>query len=361
MDNDLTLQDIIYYLKNKKMIIIGSMLIFGLLSIGYLLLDTYVTGDNQQNVKSSEEEISEDININELLKIDKEERTSLEQKEITDYLSNDMYFFRVYIENNDFSVFNRTSLFKEVLLSDEVLALIKEEVTIENESFLDDYINVDLNTDNAIFTVYVSTGNTALNDELSSAYFDILKQDNIEILNDRSLYFFDSPRLFSFEDESLVNDSEDIIEDRSVSDYAIYALLGAIFGIVFGIVFSVIHSVFSNKVDAIYNYKMKKQDKLINLTNNTEDSQTLNHAIHYPSRLKRIILVEKNNEDIINKSQKNIDSNNEIVNEFSSVQIDREIDEAVIIVKRGFTKKKWYEKQRNQIKGNLIPIKIIEV
>lgn len=351
MDKGLTMKDIYFFLnRKKKMILLVTSIVFLLtLSIG-------IYGAVRNNGDISESEIDEEIDYEELVAIPREELSNHEQETLDSYLKQDRYFFRVYIENEDFSIFNSSNLLTEILNSAEFIEHVYDRMSVENEELLNKFIHVDYDSTAPVFTIFFMSGEEEYNRVLAETYYEILEEEDISLLTERTLYFFDEPQLIVSEGEEATQ--LDIIEEPEVGTATLvilYSIGGVVFGVIFGILLAIVQATFGKRVESIYNFSIAQEDKFMNLTQSSQQKKNtdlLRHSIYYPEKIDRIILCEDEN----TLSEDKFDG---YYSEFSDVELNKEFEEAVILVKVGYTTKAWYQRQTSLIKGNNKKIKVI--
>ncbi|OJF90675.1 hypothetical protein AX762_11650 [Alkalibacterium sp. 20] len=325
-----------------------------------------VTGDSsdtQQEVENPGETFDYTVpEVHELL-LTEDELTAREQTAITRVLENDMVFFRVYIENDDFTIFNKRHLLKEILIHDDVLSILDYDIE-SYEALLEHFIQVDLDTDTGIFDIQFTTGDEQLNFDLANAYYAALNSEEIEILTDRNLFFFDEPKTLTSSEEIESFVAETDVEPLNIMNIVYFIVGGSIFGLVFGFLASIVINIYKKQISIIYNLSLDNKDKVINLTrvrDSSEQKEDVIEAISYPPNVKRAVLMEEGSLDFDaiedNEMNKNIDS----YHHFNKIKPDASLDEVVLIVKINETSKKWYETQLTLIKGNNIPLKVVKI
>lgn len=351
MDKGLTMKDIYIFLnRKKKMILLVTSIVFLLtLSIG-------IYGAVRNNGDISESEVDEEIDYEELVAIPREELSNREQELLDNYLEQDRYFFRVYIENEDFTTFNSSNLLTEILNSEEFFEHVHDRMTIENEELLNTFIHVDYDSTSPVFTIFFMSGEEEYNRELAETYYEILEVEDISLLTARTLYFFDEPQLIASEGEEVTQlTSNEDPEMGTTTLIILYSIGGVIFGVIFGILLALVQATVGKRVESIYNFSIAQEDKFIDLTQSSEqkkDTNLLRHSVYYPEKIDRIILCE--DENTLSENKFDI-----YYSEFSDVELNKEFEEAVILVKVGYTAKAWYQRQTSLIKGNNKKIKVI--
>lgn len=365
MGDRFTMKDLWFFIKSNMKYILSFAMLFLLLVVSYVFFmnKTEIDSDRQEEVEIPEATFDYTLSeVYELL-LDDEELSGREQTAVTEVLENNMVFFRVYIENEDHTIFNKRHLLKEVLIHNDFTNLINLNDLGIYEELLENFIHVDLDTDTGIFSVEFTTGDEELNFDLANAYYTAMDTEDIEFLADRDLFFFDEPRTMtsSEETENVVEETDE--EPIDVMNIIILILGGLIFGLAFGFLGAILISIFRKKIPMIYNLSLDTMDKVINLTGlraSSEQSEDVMAAISYPPNIKRVVLLE-DTEHIGSLKEQLISENVDFYHHFSKIKPHEILEEIVLVVKINETTKSWYENQLTLIKGNKIPLKVIKI
>ena len=359
MNDELTIKDLLLFIKQKKKIIISTALIVIIAITAYIFI-SYPMDDDTTETQTENEETTEEVQ--EILEIPQEERTKQEKKILEDALYDDYFYFRVYIEREDERTFKNKKLLKEILLNDETIKAVEERVDIPEEDYLEDFIHVEIDDDSDIYTIVLATGQYEFNKELSEAYYDVLTNEDVGVLTNKTLYFFDEPM-----EEEKTDDADDMEIKKentgpSTSNIIVIFVVSLFFSFLFGILVAVIYSLISKRISIIYNFRLNKNDKFINLTRVSDSSnftEMLLMSIDISDSKHQNILYESETItddllDTINLSTEKVEKHEELVNTDY-----KNLNEVIIVVNIEKTTKYWYEKQHALIKGTNIPLTLV--
>lgn len=365
MGDRFTVKDLWFFIKTNKKYIISITVLFLIAVVSYMVfLSNREDATDSQLEDENQEEVFE-YTVPEAHDLLRSERdlTGRQQNAVSEVLENRLVFFRVFIENDDFTVFNRRHLLKEILINDDVVSMLEFE-SDSVEELLEYFVQVDLDTNTGIFSIEFTSGDEQLNFELANAYFDLLNSDALDIMTERDLYFFDEPKLLNDVEETDTLTTEAESDTLSVLNIIYFIAGGVIFGLIFGFLTALLISLVKKQVSIIYNLTLDNNDKAVNLTrfrDTSNHSKNIIKAITYPPNIKRAILMEEGTFDMDSLETNRIQGNLDVQNHFNAIQEDTVLDEVVIIVKIDETSKRWYETQLTLIKGNKIPLKVVKV
>lgn len=365
MGDRFTIKDLWFFIKTNKKYIISMSVIFLIAVLSYVLV---FNGEDEAADPTDETEVQQeglDYTVSEAhdLLLNEDELSPRQQNAVNEVLENGLVFFRVFIENDDFTVFNRRHLLKEILINEDVVSLLDFE-TESIDDLLEYFVQVDLDTNTGIFSIEFTTGDEDLNFELANAYFNLLNSDDVDIMTGRNLYFFDAPKLLSEHNE--IDDLNGEAESDSLGFLNIlyFAAGGITFGLIFGFLIALIVTLFKKQISIMYNLSLDNNDKAVNLTRfreTQEHNKNIIKAITYPPNLKRAVLLEEDTFEIDSLKTSALENTIDLQSHFNAIETASVLDEVVIIVKVNDTSKQWYETQLTLIKGNKIPLKVVKV
>ena len=188
MNNTRSFYDFISFLKhNIKVILVTSIVVF----LALLTASIYSILTNQEEV------INEEYVINEILpEID--ETTTLdslgnqEQTALTNYLNRHSYSFRIYIENEDSTPFRDNELLRQFLIEENMVNHVENETGSEFTPSPDLAVSVFDISGSYMLQIKVGTGNLEDNLRIANYYYDILENEDLSILQNKTLHFVDS-------------------------------------------------------------------------------------------------------------------------------------------------------------------------
>lgn len=345
MNKEISYKDIKHtLLSNKKFSVISF---FVLLSIFVVFL--FVTINNEVETK---EEIHD---IEHILEMDRSDRTNNEQNRLDNYLFEEAYFIRFFIEDDFGNVYNRSNLLLEILSHESIKSMVEERVDIEVPEPLTDFIKTEFNSNNVVLTVSFGTGNVEVNKKLALAYYDVLENEEIEFLEGKNLYFLTEPT--KHDSEKNINDIENENVDGASEDTSILKMLFLVtVSIVFSIILTLILVYFkvlkSNTVSAITNLRLNKQETLLNLIYFIDKNKSLNSFIE-KNNINNTVILSESNDYLLNE-------HNNLFNQFEDIDQIENVLNALVIVKVEETSKQWFMEQIEQLRAAKISVNVIK-
>ncbi|MDN6291238.1 MAG: hypothetical protein L0J63_13305 [Tetragenococcus koreensis] len=360
MDNSLTFKDIKLLLKEKTRMIVIMTLLGAVMFSGFKIASNFIDDE------AAPDEVVEDTtyDFDTLIETEQEMLNDDEIDFIEETLLEDAYSFRIYIENQDGSLFNRNNLMKEILTAPSTVESIGEETSVELAPYEDYFLNIDLNTDNVVYTITVGLGNENASQAVSNAYYEAFQNKEIEIIDNKIIKLFESPKPVTEEQE---DEARPVVnEESSLSDILLSALIGTFLGFCLGVVLTFISTLFDKRISPIYNYQLQDNDVFVNFSylklDDTERLKALKQVIQYPSNSKKLIV--SNDLRLIDKLKENLDDNLAfppvIKADVYDIDPSYKFDEVIIITENQKTEKEWYTKVRNQIQIYKKPLQIVK-
>lgn len=361
MENGLSLLDFKQFMKQKKWIIIITMIFVTVALIIITLSSETVENEKPQNDGAEVEGINDisDTRVRELLLKEEEKLSQSDIVAIKEYLFEDAYEFRVYIENQDGSVYGKANLTKEILLSDQVISTVQDQIDTELEMIRDYFIDIEYNSNNAVYTISIGAGNQKDSQLISDIYFDILSNDSIPVLSEKLVYHFEESPVSVQHENNIDNESSsdtEVEEGSLLRNIVLSILVGSILGLVFGILLAYIYSMFETKIHALYNLNLQSTDMYISFSGEVDKIDFVNekllHVISYPTDKNKLLLCQ--NKETLIKLKDSLANINYLdatyENEAYKVSPESHFNEVIIITEDGTTDKEWYQRQRNQVK-----------
>lgn len=371
METEITMEDMkLFLIKNMKLII-SIMLLVTLAGVGftsYREINGYVSSTEIET--STEKDVAE-MKIKELIKIDPSELSVEELNMVTDFLGQESYYFRLFIEHPDFRSFGRTELLYEAMLSEDVLAKVNNELEMPLLINPKHLIHATYNSDNFLHTFIFTTGNKSDSEALAKAYFEILTDQQLDILEERKVFVFDQPSLIQEEDsenvgEELVITQPEITKMGVIKSVIISGLVSVVCGLFFGLVIAIVVEKTGKNIGYLFNYYLNNGETMVEL-NHKEDKEALYHILAYPSNTDKVILCEQSELITELSSAFGIESTNEsektynIETSILNTKPQLNVDDIYIIIKTNETSKQWFNNQMNYLKTYNIPKKIIKL
>lgn len=369
MENGLVVNDFKLFVKYKKNIIIGVTLLVTFTMIIFSLFTELRSSNGAEEIPETVEEAGDftDSEIEELLNEDRENLSQNDLNAINDFLFEDAYAFRVYIENQDGSIFNRSNLMQEVFTSNQIINDFENQTGYNLDLIRDYFLDINYNSNNVTFTITVGAGDSEANAALSQALYDSFADNEIAILNEKVVFLFEEPQSIDTSEEVQELDIVETSTDNLLQTILISSLIGLFLGAGFGVVVAYLHSLVEKKINPLFNFNLKSGDVFINFSENTQSEDFINHelwhAIKHPTTNEKLILSqdEKLSHKLRELARQSPNFNGEIVEKTHQVRAEKIFDEIILITGNGKTDKKWYADQRNQVKVYNKPSKIIKL
>lgn len=365
MDNSYTFDDIKLLLNRNKLIILIPTILMSLLLAAYLILD--VTKQDEQVVEESIETSESEIVA--LLERDRSSLTDAEIGSINDYLNNNNYTFRAYIEEQDGRVFDNSSLLEAILIEMPFVEEILQQAETDFTGFEENVFDLNYNSNLEVHNIEIGTGDVELNETLSNAIYTAMEEGTVEVIDDKQVFLFETPAPVDSEqpNEEESNSEQPASNGFSITELVISLIVGASLGFGAGIIAAFLRAYFSKKISPIFNYRLTPKDMLINYAyknqkkGNIEDEVI--HSIMYPKVNSKLILVqnEKWYTTLTSFQNENNKSNLTIVHHVYEVDASQTFDEIIILTKNAETDKTWYLDEKNQLRTYLVPLKVIKV
>lgn len=373
MSSNSAFHDYKIFIKKNLKTIVGTMVITLIVLLSAALF--YATKTEEEVVVDDEyvvEQILPQIDNS----ADVEQLSSSDQEVLTDYLNKQSYSFRIYVENEDNTVFTDNELLKQVLLENDLVQAIAEQTDSEFIPTKDLAVSVFTVRGSEMIQVKVGTGNPEYNQRIANYYYDFIENGNLTLLDDKNIYFVDSEPIAFEEIYGITEEDQEVEESfqQKVVTYLeiiiIVSLLGVLGGLILGTFISIIKESLNKKIPSIYNFDLFSTNAVVNLDSIPDDSVDDETALIVQS----ITAENKNNKLIL--SEKPLDaylkeqitetastSNKQYYVDIANMEnINLEnVEEIVILVQTYGTSKKWFEKQMEQVKALALPVKVIRL
>lgn len=382
MNNMPTFEDITSFIKDNFKFIIKVMVV-SILFYGIGIMYTLY----------SEDKISETVNDEQTNQItDTESNKELPSEEQIEALKEDAVSFDFYLETNESSAFSSVNLLNEVFTSPPIVQYVEEKANVSIGTNPEYAINITFNKNNSISTFIIGTGSGEDNIAIANSFYSLLENKEIPFLNNKNTYMISKPSLMSAqeknnldadqnEDNALENDT--VVNDEESSPFSVRDLLIGSFLVIvasffLGVILSLIKNMTKKEITETFTFSYEDTDNFINLTRlkklpDEEKSKAFIHLIAHPVKPIKLLLGEEDiDENVKMKLSENftIIEGKEIVEPLSNsnsliiskdiynINPDYDIDEVIILVKKGKTKKHWYQNQRVLLKNYKANVKI---
>lgn len=291
-------------------------------------------------------------------------------------------YSQFYIEYEDGTVFTNTRLIEEYLFMPEVLADLQQETGINFESILEEaneMIEVEeeerrifyLYRDHAssTFNFFIQTGNETDNLAVMTYYYGLIIDQEIPVLQPRSVYEINEPMLHTVEEEEPVDLNR---EAPGLTDTLLDFLIGFILGAIILTVLLLILAVLGTKMRYTFSYNRNEEDLFLLYDKRIRDKSELRSMVLQPATVNKAFisqyeLSEETKAAISPSFEREIGTENaeaaSIVakNDFAEIPASFEFDEAILIVQGEKTDKSWYRKQRRLLNNYQARVKVIHV
>ncbi|WP_027108692.1 hypothetical protein [Lacticigenium naphthae] len=367
MDQYFTLKDYLLFLKqSKKTIIITSfafVIIFSGLYYFFNILDSQ--GDEESIGKTvANEEIISKEEADQYLDTEYEVLTQNQQSELINYLDQEAYIFRYFIELKDGEPYREFGTVKEILTLPETIQQIQNNLNVKFKPDASRAIRMSFDQKNNVHTFLVGIGNEADNLNIAEEYYSLLENAEGTFFENKNVYLIDSTPIKNDLQEEAIDPSE-LQDPTSASNLVVVFILIVFAGLIVGLVTSLIKTFFSKNISSLYNYQLANTEKLVKMS-------------HYSTRktdsiINVISLITNNTKEKIaflvqDDSKKNLQDerwlNNYANTSYMSVlDIPKEenFDKFIIITELNQTKKSWYTDQLKLIRNLSKDILVIEM
>lgn len=341
--------DLKMFFKKRFILIISIMIGVVVAGVALFLYDLSTTEVTNYNEEYILDEVVRDINS-------VDELEDEEYEAAIDYLSIGSYSFRIFIENENSSTFTDNNLLKEFLLQESIIEDIEAE-TGEMFPILPDLALSVFNVrGTSMIQIKVGTGEQEINREIASYYYQLIENNEVEFLENKTAYLVDENIIeFSEENNLEYGEAEDINLSFSesvannIDGLLIVSILSGIVGFIVGIVIGLLIELLNKKITTIYSFDSNNidviyLDRILEKTKNTSESMVMAiQSILNKDNKKRIILSESSLEEFDKYENMNL---LEVSN--SVLKLEKKIDnveEIVILVKPYQTTKDWFENE----------------
>ena len=350
-----------FFKVNKKLI--------GISIVGFLTVFLALFG---YNLLSSDSEILEPEYLSqeevvEILEREPEDVSASELDQVKEALGHDRYTFKVLVEKESQEFMNNQAVLTNIMISEDVVSMIEERsgVAIEPEAIQ----SIGVASENDILRVVIGTADVADNEKIANAYYDVITNQELPFLEDKTVYAMDDEP-FLEEEQSWFDLAGTQLAELSTTAIAVTIIGGIILSMIVAVLIAILKSVFQKKVPVSYKLEKDAKDKVVYLTKlaSVSEEQYLNNlafAIENPTSKKKLVLSQQVLPTKLSKklSQKAVSGQQTkltIADEVSNTNPSYTYDEVVILVKQNQTDKDWYKNQRIQIEKLDAPVTIVQ-
>lgn len=306
--------------------------------------------------------------------------------------NNNPGIFRIYVEQEDGTIYMNSMIIEEYFLLPEVIADAERKTGVEISDVLDEEIEgnfektqydrgalgLSRNGSTQIFTFTTDVGTEGENLKVAEFYFDYLNSGELDILENKHVYIVSEPEVFDA--NSYV--SSDIVVGQSamnkgtkfsLKEIALSLLAGVISGFFIGLFIALAKSFISKKISYSFNYAVSDYDKILAADKGNWDLlvRKLLHTTKNPvvifnegnsNELKEELLKHSNINLITTEDQLvNGKTNVLLANNLSDVSPQIPLRDVVILVDTFQTDKKWYRTIFKTMHAFVTEIVIIQI
>lgn len=373
MDQPFTLKEYWAFIKSYKKTVISTIIVIAVLFIGFFIFKNFFTDETQVNQAVQEKETEQPIIDEEqgmkYLNSDYESLNENQQAELIQYLNQDAYLFRYYIENEDAVPYTFFRTIKEILTTDDIVQQIENKTSVQ---FLPDVkraVRLDYDADNYIHTFLVGMGDKEGNQKLAQEYYNIFKEQSIPFFENKRVHLIDTEPI-KFEDKGIEETitPEITVETQSQGMNIVLFILAIVMAAIIGVIISFFQNYFKKEISYLYNYELLNKDRLVKINqlkadNKDTEISIIEHLVKNSAESKLIIA----NEEIPAEYMQNLKNSNNsekeitIASNILSIPSNTNIQEVYIFTALNKTNKNWYKQQLKLARNYNNKLTIIEI
>lgn len=283
-------------------------------------------------------------------------------------------YFKFYIKEPDGYAYTNGATVRELFNFQNVIDLASENIGVDLEELTQDVrqstskenftpVNVEINTTSHIFTASFTTGDNKNNINLAEFYYNYLFNEGFEILDNNMIYNLEEPQFIDRNPISETsNSSETPVSENFVLNIIIDAFIGTLLGLALAVIFTITKECFSKILNFSFSYNTGDPKRFMLYDESITEKNLLENFIGLPIDYSKAIISHL---DIINHPQLLLNNDNKIdlkhYSSLSSLPLDVNIDEIIIVVFTNVTDRKWYNEQLEYSKMHNVPVKIIQI
>ena len=366
MEPNYTLWEYVLFIKRYLKTILMTVIVVLLLFVGWTIFNRTADPIPQDQPTENDVEIVFDMDeINRYLEADYKSLTQDQQATLIEYLNQDAYYFRYYVETEDSSPYTQYRIIKEILTTDEMTKTVEE---LSSAKFKPDSkrgIRIFFDPQTTIQTFLVGVGNPQYNQKIATIYMDILKNETLPFFENKRVTMMDTEPL-KFDDTVIDqnNDVEPIETTSGTGTTIVMGIVTAIGGAILGLVIAFIANIKNKKISYLYNYGISDRQTLIKIKDTTLLEDELYVALANEKNLTSLVLFEEEfDEQLVKRlSQSLLHGNGQFVFVTDALQASQEtIDKIIILTKVNVTSKEWYKKQLKLANLYEKEVKVIQI
>ena len=282
--------------------------------------------------------------------------------------------FEMYIEYENGSVYTNTLLLEEAMKTDANIQAAEEATGVEISDLIEmeektnypktardrGVLGASRNEASNIWVFSSRVGTEKENLAVVKFFYELVETDGLDLLNNKETYIISEPRILTDEDlsnpESLVTQNEKVVT-FNIKNLVISAGISIVGGIMVAVFLLFLQPFFNKKIKYAFNYNWNEEDIFVMVE--SENKAGLERAVLLPQSTNKVLLVQEKNEklDLSSYSEKGL----QIIDDITKLNLDKEVDEVVILIQPDVTDRTWYNEQRELLKVYRKPLKVIQV
>lgn len=296
--------------------------------------------------------------------------------------------FQFYVQTEDGNSFGNSAVVEEFFLQSEVVAEIEAKTGVSitpalKEQRLEGFVKTQTDRgvlgvmrdgSSHVFTANATLGTKEENLAVMEAYFDYLNSGEIPVLTDKDVYILKEPTNMQF----LMNDNEEfeLSEETNPTFNAKRAILAGVVGlfggVIAGILLALLYQLFRKVITYAFSFGWDETDIYQRLSK--DDTRAVQQTVLQPFAETKVIVTQF--PEAVKLSETATHEKVNLVSEKQPLQLGAmniltvsdlaeldpllPVDECIIYVESGKTEKRWYEKQRMQLKNYDTRVKVIQ-
>lgn len=331
MNNQIMIYELSKLFKKNKRSIIISMFVFALLIFGGVSALNYLS-DSTKNEDSL---------------------PSFQNNE------NNPGIFRMYVEQEDGTIYINSMIIEEYMLLPEVLKQAESETGVEitdvlleeiQENFVKTQydrgaLGLSRNGSTHIFTFTTNVGTEEENLKVAEFYYNYILSENINMLDNKLVYIVSEPEIYNPESFAASDIQIDVQKDNGSS--SIMSILMTIIGsllasLILAILFVTVKQLLNKKINYAFSYGVADTDRLVLVDSN--DTKNVLRLIKN-SRQKQLLLISEFDIPLELKNEIENIPGVLVVHHVDELDVDYDISLPYLFVESGKTNKKWYREQ----------------
>lgn len=374
MNQSITLKEYWNFIKSYKRTIIATIVTIVVLVMGFTIANNYFTDESKISESKIEEvpdgPVIDEEQAREYLTSEFNLLTENQQAELVNYLNQDAYIFRYYLEDEDAEPYTSFRTVKEILTADNLVQEIENKTSVNLLPDAKRAIRLDYDGNNFIQTFLVGMGDEDGNLKLAQEYYKIFEEESLPFFDNKNVYLIDdSPIRFEdieAEEEIVPNELE--AETPSQSTNVIIFILSIVLAVIVGIMISFFQNYLKKEISYLYNYQLLNNEVLIKLNQTKDNSKStrlnlVNHIVRNSSLDKLVVIGEGVPTEYHELFKENDNTGRVIktVSDILNLPPNSDVQEIYIFVALNETNKSWYNQQLELSRNYQSRLTVIEI